>query len=345
MMKTGFSYYFGTNPIKSREVFAKATDAGMEYVFTSLHIPEEQASDYKPRILEFITACKKNDMKFMVDISPYTLEKLDCAKYEDLKALGIDYVRPDFGFTNDEIVSLSKTFFIAFNASTHSKSDYENWARQGADFSRFFASHNFYPKPLTGLPLERVREINTYLKPQGYTTMAFVAGDKEYRTPIYEGLPTVEAHRNANVFFNMLELYHETDSDVVMFGDIDVTDRVWRQVKEYNQGYISLRIDIDPAYADFKNILHHDRADSSGHIIRSVESRLTKRKVTPSEVKPRNTGDIFISNEKFLRYEGELEIARQPLEADERVNVIGRVHDDDVQYLKYIKDGFGFKLI
>ena len=345
MMKTGFSYYFGTNPEKSREVFAKAADAGMEYVFTSLHIPEEQAANYRERILEFIKACKDTGMKFMVDISPHTLEKLECAKYEDLKALGIDYVRPDFGFTNDEIVSLSKTFFIAFNASTHTKADYENWRQQGADFTRFFASHNFYPKPLTGLPLSRVRDINTYLKPQGYTTMTFVAGDKDYRQPIFQGLPTVEEHRNTNVFYNMLELYHETDSDVVMFGDIDVTDRVWQQIKEYNQGFISLRADIDPAYADYKGIIHHDRSDSSGYIVRSVESRFIKRKVAPGEVKPRIAGDISISNEKFLRYEGELEIARIPLAADERVNIIGRVHDDDVQYLKYIRDGFGFKLI
>jgi len=343
-MKTGFSYYFGTEPQKNREIFAKAVGAGMEYVFTSLHIPEERSADYKSHILEFITACKETGMKFMVDISPHTLEKLGCSDYEDLKALGIDYVRPDFGFTNEEIVRLSKNFFIGFNASTHSKSDYNNWRQQGADFAKFLASHNFYPKPLTGLSLSKVKDINAYLKPQGFTTMAFVAGDKDYRTPIFAGLPTVEEHRNTNVFYNMLELFYETESDVVLFGDVDVTDEVWRRIKEYNQGYITLRADIDPAYADIKNIIHHDRPDSSEHVLRSVESRQIKRKVLPADVRLRSAGDIFISNEKYLRYEGELEIARKALDADERVNIIGRVHDEDIQYLRYIRDGFGFKL-
>lgn len=46
----------------------------------------------------------------------------------------------------------------------------------------------------------------------------------------------------------------------------------------------------------------------------------------------------------FMRYEGELEIARQPLEADARVNVIGSLHPDDVPYLKYVREGLGFVL-
>jgi len=344
-MKTGFSYYFGTPPEKSKEIFKKAIDANMEYVFTSLHIPEEQVEDYRGRVLEFIRDCRDANLKFMIDVSPHTLEKLGCENFEDLKALEVDYLRLDFGFTNEEIVKLSKTFYIVFNASTHGEKDIALWKELGADFSRFLACHNFYPKPLTALSMKRVKEVNKYLNAMGILTMGFVSGDKDFRGPLYAGLPTVEKHRNGDVFYNMLELYHKTGCHVVLFGDVDVTDEVWQRVKEYNAGYVSLRADIEEPYTDLKNMLHHDRADSSSHVLRSVESRFIKREVLPVTPAPeRKKGDIFISNKDFLRYEGEVEIARKDLEVDSRVNIIGRIHKDDTKYMKYIVDGFGFML-
>ena len=344
-MKTGFSYYFGTDSEKNKKIFEKAKNAGMEYVFTSLHIPEEKVDDYRGKVVEFIDACKTRNFKFMVDVSPHTLEKLGCDSYDELKKMGVDYLRLDFGFTNEEIVSLSKTFYIVFNSSTMNKKDVAEWQALGADFSRFFASHNFYPKPLTALSLEKVRDTNHYFSSLGFTTMAFVAGDKDYRGPIFEGLPTVEDHRDKNVLLNMLELFYQTQSDVVLVGDVDISDRAWEQIYEFNKGYISLRADVNAPYEYIKGTVHHDRLDSSPYVLRSVESRQETRKIPAEEAKPRPLGAIWISNENYLRYEGELEISRADLEADKRVNVVGQIHNEDLKYLPYIIDGFGFKLV
>jgi len=352
-MKTGFSYYFGTAPAQNDSVFEKAKRAGMNYVFTSLHIPEEQVADYARRVRTFLADCSAANLNCMVDVSPHTLEKLACTSYEDLKAMGVDYLRLDFGFSDEEIVRLSQTFHIVLNASTMGRADVERLRALGADFSRFVASHNFYPKPLTGLSLERVAEANRYFKSLGFLTMAFVAGDAVYRGPLFSGLPTVEDQRNTDVLHNMLALFHETQSDVVLIGDVDVSDKVWRQIDAFNQGFVTLRADVDASFSHLKHTLHHDRPDSSPYVVRSVESGALRAqgvgqhvpKSSTAQTKVRQKGAICLSNEAYLRYEGELEIARLDLPPEERVNIVGQVHPEDLQYLKYIKDGFGFVLV
>jgi hypothetical protein len=56
-------------------------------------------------------------------------------------------------------------------------------------------------------------------------------------------------------------------------------------------------------------------------------------------------GSICLSNDGYLRYSGELEICRCKRPSDERVNVIGRVRDEDLGLIQYIKNGAGFSII
>ena len=72
---------------------------------------------------------------------------------------------------------------------------------------------------------------------------------------------------------------------------------------------------------------------------------MIKNKIQPENCVERKKGSICISNSKYLRYEGEVEIARQDLPRDERVNAIGHVDLEDLKYLPYIKNEIGIKLI
>ena len=60
---------------------------------------------------------------------------------------------------------------------------------------------------------------------------------------------------------------------------------------------------------------------------------------------PRPAGSIAISNERYLRYEGELEIARVDLPGDGRMNVVGEVDPRDLDYLAVVRSGFGLRFI
>lgn len=341
-MDIGLSLYLGSGLEKNLELIKKAKNASMRYAFTSLHIPEE--SRYSNDATELIKVCKREKIKLLVDVSPHALEKYKLGSYEQLMELGIEYLRPDFGFRIEEIIRLSKSFHIVFNASTVRKSDIDEMQRKGVDFSRFLGCHNFYPKPLTGISILKVRSVNEYLHSLGIKTLAFVPGDKTLRGPIFEGLPTVESHRGADVFAGLLELEDKTSADAVLIGDIDVTDETWNKITEYGRGVITLNATINEEYSYLKDMVLHERVDNSEHVIRCVESRQFNKKVKAETPRSRPMGTIFISNEDFLRYEGEVEIARVDLPPDSRVCVIGYVDDSDIKYIQYVKSGGAFML-
>ncbi len=348
MSQFGSSLYLGTGYEKNKKIVEKARQANVKYAFTSLHIPEESVDDYAAEVNKLLNLCKSCGISLIVDIGPRTLEKLGYRSFADLKQTSISHLRVDYGFTYQQIIDLSKDFNIVFNASTLLESDIRELQKLNADFTRFSACHNFYPKPLTGLSVEKTRSINENLRRLGITTMAFVPGDKELRGPLGLGLPTVEEHRGTDVLLNTLQLIKGCCTDIVLVGDIDISDAAWKQVSELSQGYVSLKAEINPEYSFIKDEVHHDRPDSSEYVIRSQESRVYASQgklFTADEIKQRNKGSISVGNEGYLRYSGELEIARRDLNPESKVNVIGQVDADYLKYLDYVTDGMGFRFV
>lgn len=346
----------GTDADKNNEVIARAQAAHMRYAFTSLQIPEENVTDYRASVLNLLKRCQSAGINLITDVSPDTLSKLGIDSLDELLNLGITYVRLDFGFTAEETVELSKKFHIVFNASTISKDDIAAWQAAGADFSRFAACHNFYPKPLTGLTLARVKEINQRLSYLGFQTMAFIPGDGATRGPLHQGLPTVEEHRNLaghDLLRAALEL-REALTDVVLVGDVDLADETWELMGALADDVVPLRAEIEPAFEFVRVHVHHDRPDSSAYIIRSQESRRYAKDVAQladvcdslaDKNKSRAEGSISMATKDYGRYLGELEIARTSLLPDEKQVVIGHVHEADTDLLAHINQGMGWKFI
>lgn len=127
-------------------------------------------------------------------------------------------------------------------------------------------------------------------------------------------------------------------------GDVDLSEDGWRRVKLLNRNLVGLSVTLDPAYKYLAGTIHHDRRDSSEYLFRSVESRILKKRVEPANCTERRCGSICISNRRYGRYEGEVEIPRQDLPPDERVNVVGQVAKEDLKYLPYLKNGMGVQL-
>lgn len=127
----------------------------------------------------------------------------------------------------------------------------------------------------------------------------------------------------------------------MLIGDIDLLDENWEQLAYLSKGIIPISIERKV----LTDIVFEDRKDSSDYVIRNkVDNREKFRKyileninishlVTNKEIKK---GDILISNEKYKRYYGELEIALKNLGFDEKRDVISRVVDYDLELLKYI---------
>ena len=285
-------------------------------------------------------------------MSPATLAKLGCRDFGDVGRLGVEYIRLDDGFDARQTVELSNFFHVVFNASTISESDIAQWRAAGADFSRFAACHNFYPKPLTGLSIEDVVRTNQRLKALGFEVMGFVPGDRELRGPLHEGLPTVEAHRGDagdRLFLDMLELA-SAGCDAVLVGDPDVSKTVWKRIAGISQNVIDLAAELAEPYQSLFGRLQHDRPDSSPWIVRSQESRRWKDVEVPKpsqDVRDMDVhaGDILMSTTAYGRYAGELEIARQSFALDRCDVKIGRIAEPDLALLPYIRQGAGFRLV
>ena len=349
-MDAGISLFLRTPPRQNEQIIEKARTANVKYAFTSLQIPEETVGDYESAVKKLAYKCKDAGIGLIADISPETLKKMCCPSLKEIRNWGITSVRLDYGYSARETVEISRQFTVFLNASTITGKEILEWKNEGAELSRFVACHNFYPKPYTGLSGEKVKEINGWLKGFGLQTMAFVPGDGVLRGPLQEGLPTVEEHRfhKEDVLLHLLSLHYDLGCDKVAIGDIDVSDRVWKGIGNLNEGIIEVEAEMESGLAsDYGYItegIHHDRVDGSSYLFRSVESRGYKEKVSPENCAKRREGSICISNERYLRYEGELEIVRRDLPEDERVNVVGRIVPDDLKYIPFIQKEMGVRI-
>ena len=329
------------------DVLKSAHEHNFSYIFTSLHIPENDLSASKDKLLRVVELCKVYNLYLICDVSPRALQLLDIDSFSDLKHLGITHLRPDFGFDVNELVALSKDFTIVLNASTLNKEYFTYLVTAGLDVSKIIACHNFYPKKYTGISEERTRDINSYLHSMGILVIGFVMGDGILRGPIYEGLPTVESMRNNKVFYNALYLNKKLNTDIIVVGDFGISDLSLKQFDDLDNGYIEIEFNLSDGYDSYLSYIHHDRVDNSEFFIRSHES-VYKYKIS-QQIKPYNTvlrrrGDLCVSNEKYLRYNGELEIMLKDLPMDERVNVIGHTDSDLIDFVDY-KTGVVIKKI
>jgi len=346
-MNLGFSLYFSSGLEKNCALIQRFSEAGFTKAFTSLHIPEESNANYVEDILVLFEQCKKFNIELMADIGPRTIEKLGYTSIHQLKDTPIRHLRMDYGFSFEEMVELSKDFTIILNASTISFDDIFALKRLNADLSKFAACHNFYPKPYSAISMGRAQKMNRFLKDNGMRVQMFVPGDKEKRGPIFAGLPTIESQRYQDVLESALELNYYCDVDDVFVGDVDVCDTTLHQLSNLAKNYVELQATLDESYTYLYDQVHHDRPDSSDYVLRSQESRMYATPgqiIEPSDTKEINKGDILLSNKLYLRYSGELEIARMAMPLNPKINVIGRLADHSIQYLPYIDRGMGFVL-
>lgn len=220
-MKTGISIYL-SSPLQDIErTIERGAAAGARYAFTSLHIPEDGGAAYADKVRHVLSLLSARGIALIADVGPRTCDLLGLERIEDLRDLGLEYLRLDYGFSAQRVAELSGVFRIVVNASTVSSDEIASWREAGADVTRFAACHNFYPKHYTGLALEDIARVNLRLAALGFEIMAFVPGDANVRGPVFEGLPTVEAQRGraSKVALNMLELAHGADCDIVLVGE------------------------------------------------------------------------------------------------------------------------------
>ncbi len=314
-------------------------NAGLTTVFTSLHIPEDDQKVVLKRLAELTKWCQNLETDIIADVSEKGLEQLGIALDNEklVESLGLTGLRVDDGVSAATIAKLSQKMPIALNASTINEDDITALREHGASFENLQAWHNFYPRPETGLDANWLEQKNNWLHQMNLETMAFVAGDDVLRGPIHAGLPTLEKQRGENPLAATLEL-KQLGCDHIFIGDPSLTPDMINCFKNYTKKKI-ITLHVNENLPELFNYEWHNRPDVARDVIRLTEGRSRQFFNTDPQttVSSRPKGTITCDNKLYLRYQGELQITKRDLPADERVNVLGQVVPQDLPLLDLIR--------
>lgn len=317
----GISIYLSNGIEKNSKYLENAKQFNSSFVFTTINMPEEN-DELKKDINDTVKLCEKIGAKLIVDINKKSQKYVK--DYENV------YYRIDDGLTNDEIIQLSKNYYIVLNSTTLDESDLEYFKMKGVDFSKIYSLHNYYPKVYTGVSLEFAKSRNELYKKYGLKTMAFIPGDVK-REPLYMGLPTVEEHRNKDIIESILELL-SIDTDVIMLGDLDLSKENWERLDYLLKGVVPIRINRDI----LKNKVFENRKDYSNYVVRDMkrDTILNNMQIIKHKI---CKGDILVTGGTCGRYMGDLEIALKDLEdVNDGRAVVASVKEFDIPLLDYL---------
>lgn len=317
----GISIYLSTNIEMNSEYLLKAKEVNSSFVFITINMPEEN-DELKKDISKVVDLCKKNKMKLIVDINANSKKYIK--DYENV------YYRIDDGLSNDEIIALAKNNYVVLNSTTLDEEDLKYFKLKGVDFSKLYSLHNYYPKVYTGVSLKFLKKRNEIYKKYGLKTMAFIPGDLK-RGPIFEGLPTVEEHRYMDILQASLELI-ANDTDVILLGDLNIKEENWERLKYLLKGIVPLRINKNI----LKNRIFENRKDYSNYVVRNIKRDIVLDTIVEID-KNIEKGDILVTDEKGLRYKGDLEIALKNLnKLNDGRRIVASVIDKDKGLLDYL---------
>ncbi|MFE4813045.1 MupG family TIM beta-alpha barrel fold protein [Peribacillus simplex] len=332
----GISFYL-QDPHAETQII-HAANLGVKIAFTSLHIPEEKG-DLVKRMITLLKLSEVYGMEIHADVSLNTLDHLGISKFTDLWPLGIKGIRLDDGFDKETVISLSKVFSLSLNASTLNEEELLAVLGGGVETESLIAWHNFYPRPETGLEEGFFHEQNRMFKKYGIPLFAFIPGSGSKRGPLHEGLPTLEKHRLMNPYAAGIELIQHVEG--VYVGDQGTENNLLENLTAYkNLNILTVRMESRILQSGQYKL----RPDVSQEVFRLQNTRVTAN-VEPSNTVARSLGSITMDNDAYGRYRGEVQICKRDLGANHRVNVIGRVIEEDIPLLSLLKPGQTINLV
>lgn len=352
----GICVFVGTElPIAGQlEFLREALHRGCRLVMTSLHLPEMDLDRVRGECVAVAAETRAAGAFFFADISGRTLAHFSSTPRDlrRLARLGLDGVRPDYGFEADELawIALGGQLALVMNATDVRQATLETLAARSCPLAGAWAIHNYFPRPETGISLKRLIATARDLRPYGVRIGAFVASRHVRRGPVCEGLPTIEDFRLAPCGDAAQVLFASHAVDAVMLGDpsldaaelADLQAATGRDVVQ-----IRARRTGVPSEAE-RQVMEaiHTCWGLSDALVRTGNPALASAAgpVAPRDVVARPAYGITIDNEQYPRFAGTLHVTRQDLPADARVNLVGVIEPADQPLVELLEpeDQFRF---
>jgi hypothetical protein len=358
MKKLGFSIYPNYTQLDDNLRYIDLADKyGFKRVFTCLMSAEEDKDKMLDDFKTIINHANDCGMEVIADVSPKVFKNLN-ADYRELgifKEMGLYGIRLDFGFPALEVSIMTfnlENLKIELNMSTGT-SFLDDIMSYDVKQDNLLGCHNFYPHRYTGLKYEHFIKCSKQFKKYNIRTAAFVSSKTaEFGPwPVSEGLCTLESHRELPIDAQAKHLFSTGLIDDVIIANAFASEEDFQSLSSVNLYIITLKAHLENGIssAERRIILeetHSNRSDISEYMIRSS---LTRNKYKNVEIKPFNTrdikrGDILIDNSLYKKYKGELQIALKDMKNYGKTNVVGKIAEEELFLLDYIKPWQKFKI-
>ncbi|WP_375179079.1 DUF871 domain-containing protein [Enterococcus rotai] len=360
MGKLGISIYPERSTFEKDKAYLDlAHKYGFKRVFTSLLQITEDKEKVLAEFKKVVDYANSLGMEVMVDINPALFEQLEIS-YDDLSffdEMGAYGVRLDVGFTGAEEARMTRNpYGIKIEINMSSGTNYvDNIMSYSPNTDNLLGSHNFYPHRYSGLGYDHFVYCSEKFRKYNLNTMAFVnSHDATFGPwPTQDGLCSLEDHRDLEIATQVKHLVLTGLIDDILVGNAYASEAELKAMAEaFNAEYPSVKVDVVKDISDDERevlftSLHSYRGDRSEYILRSTMTRIHfKDRAFPAHnTKDMTKGDVLIDNVDYGQYKGETQIALKPMKNDGRVNVVGRISDDELFLLDFLKPWSSFKLI
>ena len=334
-MKIGVSIFTGLKEysLEDNLKYLKfAHEHGVKMMFTSAHINEAEKAIDELNII--INQAYDYGINTVIDVSKKVYDEINLSDK-------IYCYRLDYGFSDEEVVKLSNKHHIELNASTLSKEKLQKYISLGLNIKNTRASFNYYPKLYTAHSIEdaieKIRMFNEY----GIGVSAFLPSFYGKRPPMYEGLPSIEIHRNQDLSISIEEL-KSIDVSEIYFGDAYASENEIRLLELHNSDNVIIDVVLNEENENIEMYLDNElrvRPDYNNYLLRfgKIKDANVEQKKYQGK---RNKFDLTIDNTLFKRYSGEVNLVLQDLPYDERINVIGNAKCSDYIIKRVKEKGF-----
>lgn len=171
--------------------------------------------------------------------------------------------------------------------------------------------------------------------------------------PTQDGLCSLEDHRDLPLATQVKHLVLTGLIDDISIGNAYASEAELAAMAEaFHADYPTLRVDVVDGITEDERIclfdnLHSYRGDRSEYILRSTMTRIyyKDKEFPPHDTRDMVRGDVLIDNAGYGQYKGETQIALKAMKNDGRVNVVGKIADEELFLLEFLKPWSSFKLV
>lgn len=386
MIQLGVSVYPEQESLEEISNYLElASSYGFKKVFTSMFTVEGDKATIVNYFKSFCEIAHKYEMLVCGDVNTQFLKKME-ASYDNLaifKEIGIDVLRLDSCyFDKRDVEMINNPLGIGIEITAAFEKAAMKALENGADPNKFSVCHNFYPQRYTGADIETIRDVNNRFKAKGLRTIMFMSSNVKGAhgpKPVYDGLPTIEEHRNMSVEAQLKHIISFHNVDEVIFGNafaskeefetianvmkacypdikkLDMLGSVANYLPHGKVERVAFKLDLDQDITELERKIllefdYHNAGEYIYYMIRSRWPRIFTKKLSiplrPCAKKVFEVGDVLICNDNCSPYLGEIEIALKPMENDGQRNYLGHIVDEETIIFNEIKTGepIAFKL-